>query len=171
MEEILISIFLICAHFLYMFWANYSFQLITDHFDDIFVAAWVLIIFLSSFWYKYFHWCLIILNVLSCRYAIPWYIAPMRIQKFIMFLLQRGTKNYVLKIGGLFTGSLEGFATVISISNQYKQYNDFHLLIFLSLSDIICILAVKYVFIILHYDLYCAIILRSYYIETWNNSC
>ncbi|KAH0945327.1 hypothetical protein HN011_000268 [Eciton burchellii] len=91
MEEILISIFLICAHFLYMFWANYLFQLITDHFDDIFIAA----------------------------YASPWYVAPMRIQKFIMFLLQRGTKNYVLKVGGLFTGSLEGFATLLNTIISY----------------------------------------------------
>ncbi|XP_026828839.1 uncharacterized protein LOC113562726 isoform X2 [Ooceraea biroi] len=39
MEEALISIFLIGAHFLYMFWANYGSQVMTDHFDDIFTAA------------------------------------------------------------------------------------------------------------------------------------
>ncbi|XP_011348472.2 uncharacterized protein LOC105285738 isoform X1 [Ooceraea biroi] len=97
MEEILISTFLICAHFLYMFWANYAFQQIADHFHEIFIAA----------------------------YAIPWYVAPVRIQKFIIFLLQRGTKNYTMQIGGVFTGSLEGFATVINTSNQFKQCSDF----------------------------------------------
>jgi len=47
------------------------------------------------------------------RYDIPWYAAPIRIQKLIMLLLQRGTKAFVLQIGGIFIGSLEGFATVI----------------------------------------------------------
>lgn len=44
-----------------------------------------------------------------------WYIAPLRIQKLILFLLQYGTKNFNIVIGGIFVGSLEGFATVMNI--------------------------------------------------------
>lgn len=48
------------------------------------------------------------------RYNVQWYIAPLHIQKLILFLLQRGTKAFenLVIIGGLFVGSLEGFATV-----------------------------------------------------------
>lgn len=41
-----------------------------------------------------------------------WYIAPLRTQKLILFLLQHGTKNFTIILGGIFVGSLEGFATV-----------------------------------------------------------
>jgi len=43
-EEFLVSGGIICIHLLYMFWANYGSQVITDHFDDIFNAAYVSII-------------------------------------------------------------------------------------------------------------------------------
>ncbi|KAH0945347.1 hypothetical protein HN011_004120 [Eciton burchellii] len=91
MEEILMSGIIIGLHFLYMFCANYGSQVMTDHFDDIFSAA----------------------------YDIPWYVTPIRIQKLVMFLLQRSTKTFALQIGGLFIGSLEGFATLISTSLSY----------------------------------------------------
>jgi len=35
-----------------------------------------------------------------------------------MLLLQRSTKTFSLQIGGLFIGSLKGFATVINLLNQ-----------------------------------------------------
>jgi len=41
-----------------------------------------------------------------------WYAAPVRIQKLIFFLLQRGAKNFTIILGGIFVGSLEGFASV-----------------------------------------------------------
>jgi len=47
-----------------------------------------------------------------CRYNIPWYLAPLNIQKLILFLLQRGSKVFTLSFGGLITGSLENFASV-----------------------------------------------------------
>lgn len=46
------------------------------------------------------------------RYNVPWYQAPLHIQKLILFLLQRGNKAFTLNIGGLFTLSLECFASV-----------------------------------------------------------
>jgi len=53
-------------------------------------------------------------NILFYRYDISWYVAPVRIQKLVMLLLQRSTKTFSLQIGGLFMGSLEGFATVMN---------------------------------------------------------
>jgi len=41
MEEILISGGIIGLHLLYMFCANYGSQVMTNHFDDIFSAAYV----------------------------------------------------------------------------------------------------------------------------------
>ncbi|KYQ53499.1 hypothetical protein ALC60_00025, partial [Trachymyrmex zeteki] len=46
------------------------------------------------------------------RYNGYWYVVPLHVQKLILFLLQRGTKTFKIMIGGLFMGSLEGFATV-----------------------------------------------------------
>lgn len=60
------------------------------------------------------------------RYNVQWYIAPLRIQKLILFLLQRGTKafEHLVVIGGLFVGSLEGFATV-KILSEFTQCSIF----------------------------------------------
>ena len=49
------------------------------------------------------------------RYNVQWYVAPLRIQKMLLFLLQRGTKAFNLNLGGLFVGSLESAATVKNI--------------------------------------------------------
>jgi len=65
-----------------------------------------------------FHICHVMLcyviNFLKsfCRYNVPWYQAPLYIQKLILFLLQRGSKAFTLKAGGVFVGSLECFASV-----------------------------------------------------------
>ncbi|XP_072757157.1 uncharacterized protein [Anoplolepis gracilipes] len=57
---------LITASFItvYMFFANFLGQAITDHYNDIFVTA----------------------------YAVRWYTVPLHIQKIILFLLQRASK-------------------------------------------------------------------------------
>lgn len=39
-------------------------------------------------------------------------MAPLHIQRLILFLMQRGTKDFSLNVGGLFIESLECFATV-----------------------------------------------------------
>jgi len=55
-----------------------------------------------------------------CRYNVRWYVAPLQVQKLILFLLQRRSKILSLNFGIIFALSLELFATVkvypISIS-------------------------------------------------------
>ncbi|XP_011338434.1 uncharacterized protein LOC105279988 isoform X1 [Ooceraea biroi] len=58
-------------------------------------------------------------NMFSTAYSIQWYTAPIRIQKFILFLLQRSCKMHFIKIGGLFITSLEGFASLCTASVSY----------------------------------------------------
>ncbi|KAH0948819.1 Or9e95CTE, partial [Eciton burchellii] len=44
--------------------------------------------------------------VFATVYNVKWYIAPLRMQKLILFLLQRGTKVFNMVVGGLFVASL-----------------------------------------------------------------
>ncbi|XP_029678588.1 uncharacterized protein LOC115244787 isoform X2 [Formica exsecta] len=78
------------VYYIYTFLANYCGQQIIDHNNHIFATV----------------------------YNVQWYIAPLHIQKLILFLLQRGTKAFdnLVVIGGLFVGSLEGFATISLIA-------------------------------------------------------
>ncbi|XP_039311579.1 uncharacterized protein LOC120359135 [Solenopsis invicta] len=76
---------------LHMFIANYIGQSIIDHNNHVYIAA----------------------------YNVQWYRTPLRIQKMVLFLLQRGTLHYSLNIGGLFDASMEGFATLIKASVSY----------------------------------------------------
>ncbi|XP_019887451.2 uncharacterized protein LOC105280140 isoform X1 [Ooceraea biroi] len=57
--------------------------------------------------------------IFSSAYKVRWYIAPVRVQRLILFLLQRGTKPYNVKFGGLYTTSLENFATLSTASISY----------------------------------------------------
>ncbi|KAH0944522.1 Or9e49 [Eciton burchellii] len=75
----------------YMFIGNYVGQKITDYNNDIFFTA----------------------------YNIQWYTASLNVQKVILFLLQRGSRIFTLKVGGLFTASLECFASITSASISY----------------------------------------------------
>ncbi|XP_011705109.1 PREDICTED: uncharacterized protein LOC105460363 [Wasmannia auropunctata] len=52
-------------------------------------------------------------------YRVQWYEAPLRIQRILLFLLQRGAKSFTLGVGGLFIGSLECFATLVKASVSY----------------------------------------------------
>ncbi|XP_011860675.1 PREDICTED: uncharacterized protein LOC105557895 [Vollenhovia emeryi] len=83
-DELLLRITFIIVHLSYMFIANYVAQEITDHNNHVFVSV----------------------------YNSEWYVAPLQIQKMILFLLQKGTKAFTLNIAGLFVGSLEGAATI-----------------------------------------------------------
>ncbi|KAH0945598.1 hypothetical protein HN011_008100 [Eciton burchellii] len=58
-------------------------------------------------------------HVFCTVYDIQWYVTSLRVQKLILFLLQKGTKNFTLSIGGLFIGSLECFATLAKASLSY----------------------------------------------------
>ncbi|KAH0944326.1 Or9e69NTE, partial [Eciton burchellii] len=76
---------------LYMFLANYCGQDVTDHNDNVFATA----------------------------YKVQWYKASLHTQKLILFLLQRGNKNFTLGVGSLFVGSLDCFASLIKASVSY----------------------------------------------------
>lgn len=68
------------------------------------MAIYKCIYFTYSLNHQFFH-----------RYNVQWYVAPLRIQKMLLFLLQRGTKSFNLNLGGLFVGSLESAAMVKNI--------------------------------------------------------
>ncbi|EZA56557.1 hypothetical protein X777_03344 [Ooceraea biroi] len=75
----------------FSFAGNYVGEAITDHYNYIFSTA----------------------------YTIRWYVAPVRVQRLILFLLQRGTKSYGLTFGCLYTLSLETFASLSTTSISY----------------------------------------------------
>ncbi|EZA56560.1 ObirOr5-9E68 [Ooceraea biroi] len=56
--------------------------------------------------------------IFSSAYNVRWYVAPVRVQRLILFLLQKGTKPYNMKYG-LYAASLETFATLLSASLSY----------------------------------------------------
>ncbi|KAH0944527.1 Or9e26 [Eciton burchellii] len=58
-------------------------------------------------------------HVFFTAYNVPWYQAPLHIQKLILFLIQRGSKALIWKVGGVFAGSLECFASLASTSVSY----------------------------------------------------
>ncbi|XP_011860666.1 PREDICTED: uncharacterized protein LOC105557888 isoform X2 [Vollenhovia emeryi] len=89
--EILLRILYIIIEFVYIMLANYLAQEIMDHNNDVYVSV----------------------------YNVQWYMAPLQIQKFILFLLQRSTKVFTMNIAGLFVGSLEGAATLLSTVLSY----------------------------------------------------
>ncbi|XP_026825904.1 uncharacterized protein LOC105285842 isoform X3 [Ooceraea biroi] len=90
-EQLLSPFLYLITLYIYMFLGNKTAQEITDHNNHVFATV--------------------------CN--IQWYIAPLHIQRLILFLLQRGTKAFNVVIGGLFVASLEGFATLISTSISY----------------------------------------------------
>ncbi|XP_029678585.1 uncharacterized protein LOC115244786 [Formica exsecta] len=90
-KEILFPFIFTTISILYMFVANYIAQDITDHNGDLFATV----------------------------YDVQWHLAPLHIQKLILFLLQKGTKEFTINIDGLFVGSLECFATLVKTSVSY----------------------------------------------------
>ncbi|XP_036146409.1 odorant receptor 49b-like [Monomorium pharaonis] len=90
-QELLLISIITFDCFTYMFFANFIGQEIIDHYNLIFITA----------------------------YEIQWYITPLYIQKFILFLLLRGNKSFGLNVGGLFVSSLQCFATLANASLSY----------------------------------------------------
>ncbi|XP_025270109.1 uncharacterized protein LOC109610553 [Camponotus floridanus] len=90
-KDILFPFAFVTINILYMFIANYLAQDLTDHNNDIFTTV----------------------------YNVQWNAAPLHIQKMILFLLQRGSKDFTISVGGLFVGSLECFATMVRASVSY----------------------------------------------------
>ncbi|XP_025160094.1 odorant receptor 63a-like [Harpegnathos saltator] len=91
MDDIIKSIVYVCCHFLYMFLTNYAGQKFIDHDIEI---------------YK---------KICSLR----WYKAPLRIQRQILFIMQKTAKSYHMNVGGLYNPSLEGFTTLASATLSY----------------------------------------------------
>ncbi|XP_039311314.1 uncharacterized protein LOC113003313 isoform X2 [Solenopsis invicta] len=85
LSEVLMSIGLILGHFIIIFVPNLVGQSLTDHSAEIFNAA----------------------------YSTMWYLAPLSIQKLLLFVMQNSLKSHVLTIGRIYISSLEGFSTIV----------------------------------------------------------
>ncbi|KAF3054247.1 Odorant receptor 331 [Nylanderia fulva] len=90
-EQLLHSLIMIIIHYVYLFLSNYIAQDITDHNEYVFVTV----------------------------YNVHWYRAPIRVQRMILFLLQKGTKSFNLVLGGIFVASLKSAASLMSTSISY----------------------------------------------------
>ncbi|XP_076672250.1 uncharacterized protein LOC143371186 [Andrena cerasifolii] len=92
MAELIRCSLFVSIHFFYMFIVNYGGQLIMNHCAEIFEKT----------------------------YFIPWYQAPLRIQKHLLFISQRSCRNlHMTRIGYLFVPSLEGFHLLVKASLSY----------------------------------------------------
>ncbi|KAL6448885.1 hypothetical protein ACFW04_000556 [Cataglyphis niger] len=89
--ELIVSILFIIGHFWYMFFCNYIGQEVIDHSGNIFYRT----------------------------YNTKWYVAPLKAQKLLLFVMQRSIRHSSFVIGGLFIPSFEGFATLTSMSVSY----------------------------------------------------
>ncbi|KAL6255031.1 hypothetical protein P5V15_013364 [Pogonomyrmex californicus] len=96
-QQFIIHFLLVIIIFLYFFLENYVGQELINHNDRIFSTA----------------------------YNVRWYIAPLHVQKLILFLLQRGTKAVSLNLGGIFVFSLEFFGTLTKASISYFTFSAF----------------------------------------------
>ncbi|XP_050456560.1 odorant receptor 4-like [Cataglyphis hispanica] len=90
-DQFLLHFLIVIIIFIYLFFANYAGQELTDHNNDIFFAV----------------------------YSVQWYAAPLHIQRLILFLLQRGSKAVNLNLGGVSILSLQFFATLTKASISY----------------------------------------------------
>ncbi|XP_067216142.1 odorant receptor 22c-like isoform X2 [Linepithema humile] len=90
-QELLLPLLYVIVLALYMMMSNYVSQEIMDHNNDVIITV----------------------------YNVQWYLAPLHVQKMILFLLQKGTKAFTFNLGTLFVGSLESAATLMSTSLSY----------------------------------------------------
>ncbi|XP_077258675.1 uncharacterized protein LOC143895451 isoform X2 [Temnothorax americanus] len=89
--EMTISFVIVLGHLLYMFSINYIGQKIIDHSSDVFHRT----------------------------YNVQWYLAPLKVQKLLMLMMQRSMRRCIIVIDGLFIPSFEGFTTLASMSISY----------------------------------------------------
>ncbi|XP_070151867.1 odorant receptor 30a-like isoform X3 [Polyergus mexicanus] len=89
--QLILSLAILVMLYVYLFLSNYTAQEITDHNEYVFATV----------------------------YNVRWYMASIRIQKMILFLLQRGTKSFHLILGGVFVASLQSAASLTSTSISY----------------------------------------------------
>ncbi|XP_012056519.1 PREDICTED: uncharacterized protein LOC105619610 [Atta cephalotes] len=90
-EQLILQLIYISVLYMYMFLSIYTAQDITDHNEYVFATI----------------------------YNVEWYVAPLHIQKMILFLLQKGTKAFHLILGGIFIASMESAAMLIGTSISY----------------------------------------------------
>ncbi|XP_025270100.1 uncharacterized protein LOC109609779 [Camponotus floridanus] len=90
-EQLILSLLFLSILYVYSFISNYMAQQITDHHEYIFITV----------------------------YTVRWYMAPIHIQKMVLFLLQRGIKSLHVTLGGIFVGSIQSFASLTSTSISY----------------------------------------------------
>ncbi|XP_036143077.1 uncharacterized protein LOC105834272 isoform X2 [Monomorium pharaonis] len=93
-SELLLPLIGVIVHFSYSSIGNYIAQEVIDHNNNIFVTV----------------------------YNIQWYLAPLQVQRMLLFLLQRGTKEFTMNIAGLFVGSLESAATLMCTAVSYFTF-------------------------------------------------
>ncbi|XP_025270101.1 uncharacterized protein LOC109609774 [Camponotus floridanus] len=99
-KDLIVPVICALVTILYMFISNYIGQDITDHNHNVFVTV----------------------------YNVRWYIAPLHIQRMILFLLQRRSRDFILTVG-IFVSSIECFATIeidpiskcLSCRGRYKK--------------------------------------------------
>ncbi|EGI61348.1 hypothetical protein G5I_10343, partial [Acromyrmex echinatior] len=109
------------SHFYYMFICNFMGQKIIDSSTEIFRKA----------------------------YDTQWYMAPLQMQKLLLFMMQRSVKSCNIVMGGLYFVSLEQFTTVtcitdiINLTFSFPQNNKF------------IFLACEHVSVLLHNNLFC----------------
>ncbi|XP_011864205.1 PREDICTED: uncharacterized protein LOC105560062 isoform X2 [Vollenhovia emeryi] len=58
-------------------------------------------------------------HVFLTAYKVQWYVAPLHIQRLILFILQNGSKTFRPSIIGLFSFSIEIFASLTKASLSY----------------------------------------------------
>ncbi|XP_011337128.1 uncharacterized protein LOC105279200 isoform X3 [Ooceraea biroi] len=58
----------------------------------------------------------------AIEYNTKWYAAPLWLQKVILFIMQRSSIRSTLTAASLFDASLEGFATLMSMSMSYVMF-------------------------------------------------
>ncbi|XP_072758663.1 uncharacterized protein [Anoplolepis gracilipes] len=90
-EDLICPLLFVTFTIIYTFIANYIGQSIMNHNHGIFTTA----------------------------YSVRWYVAPLYIQKMILFLLQRNSIVFALKTGGVFVASIQCFASMIKTSVSY----------------------------------------------------
>jgi len=56
------------------------------------------------------------------RYDTQWYVAPVQMQKLLLFMMQRSMKSCNFIVGDLYCASLEFFTTVTCIMDNNKSY-------------------------------------------------
>ncbi|XP_019696747.1 uncharacterized protein LOC109503776 isoform X3 [Harpegnathos saltator] len=87
----IISSGVVFGHFAIMFIGNFIGQIVTDHSAGMFTAV--------------------------CN--TTWYLAPLPIQKMLLFVMQYSLKANTVMVGGIFIASLEGFSTLVTTSISY----------------------------------------------------